>query len=59
MSKQISLNMPGSENRAEKIASHLKSFWNPKMINELYVYLKDNKSEFPEEVVDALNQIIK
>ncbi len=54
MGKQISLNMPGEDNRAEKIASHLKSFWTPKMREEFFQYLENNKSEFSEDLVDAV-----
>ena len=54
MGKQISLNMQGEENRAEKIASHLKSFWTPKMREEFFQYLEQNKSEFSEDLVDAV-----
>ena len=54
MGKQISLNMPGEEKRAEKIASHLKSFWTPKMREEFFQYLENNKSEFSQELVDAV-----
>ena len=54
MVKQISLNIPGEENRAQKIASHLKSFWTPKMREEFFQYLENNKSEFSQELVDAV-----
>jgi len=54
MGKQISLNIPGEENRAQKIASHLKSFWTPKMREEFFQYLENNKSEFSQELVDAV-----
>jgi hypothetical protein len=54
MGKQISLNIPGEEKRAEKIASHLKSFWTPKMREEFFQYLENNKSEFSQELVDAV-----
>jgi len=57
MGKQISLNMPGEENRAEKIASHLKSFWTPKMREKFFQYLENNKSEFSQELVDAVKTL--
>ncbi len=58
MGKQISLNMPGEEKRAEKIATHLSSFWTPKMREEFFQYLENNKDEFSQELIDAV-QILK
>lgn len=58
MGKQISLNIPGEEKRAEKIAGHLKSFWTPKMREEFFHYIEKNKSEFSQELIDAV-QILK
>jgi len=59
MGKQISANIPGEEKRAEKIASHLKNFWTPKMRKEFIDYLQKNKNEFEQELVDAVNLLNK
>ena len=59
MGKQISANIPESEKKAEKIASHLKNFWTPKMRKEFIDYLQKNKNEFEQELVDAVNLLNK
>ncbi len=59
MSKQISLNMPGSKNRPEKLALHFKQFWTPKMLNEFTTYLEKNEEEFPEEITLAFQILQK
>lgn len=54
MANQIALGVPDRRQVSERVATHLRRFWAPSMIDELAAYAPCHKGELQPEVIDAL-----
>ena len=54
MANQIARGVPDRRHVTEEVATHLRSFWTPSMIDELADYAPAHEGELEPEVLDAL-----